>query len=62
MNFEEIKILFYFIIGHEYFLWFIYVLGIIAVTRDNIKTKKFISKQIIDIKTYGMIEIFRKLI
>ena len=42
MNFEEIKILFYFIIGHEYFPWFIYVLGIISVTRDNLETKKFI--------------------
>ena len=41
--FEEIKTLYDFIIYHaKHFGWFLYVLAIISVTRDNIKTKKFI--------------------
>ena len=41
--FEEIETLYYFIIYHpKYFWWFLYICAIIGVTRDNIKTKKFI--------------------
>ena len=41
--FEEIETLYYFIIYHpKYLWWFLYVCAIIGVTRDNIKTKKFI--------------------